>query len=80
MSSIDKRRGKFRIRIRPLDQTEMQLTFSSMEEAEDWLDEHEEEYYANPTPYLKWLQANRKALKEKGIFHVHIPLSHYKNV
>jgi hypothetical protein len=67
-------RTVFRVRMRFNKFPVFDLTFSSKEEALKWIEEHEDSYKDNPELYVNWVQANRKSMKEKGIFHVHIPL------
>lgn len=83
MSSIDERireKGNFsyRVRIRQQGLRQLYLTFRDKEQAIKWLEEHEECYLENPEPYIRWLEANRKSIKENGIYHTHIPLSEFK--
>lgn len=80
MSSIQERtivNTMYRVRIRPEGLPTLSLTFSTHEEAEEWLDEHEEAYIKDPWPYIEWLCANRASLKMHGLFHVHIPLERF---
>ena len=76
MSSIQIRKivdTRYRVRLRPINLPCISLTFSSLDEAEKWIEEHEQKYIEDPETYQRWIQANRKSIKEKGIFHVHIP-------
>ena len=83
MPSIDIRKSlvnglpSYRVRIRPLDKTEMQLTFHDLKQAEQWLADNQDDYYSDPTPYLAWLKANRESMRRNGIFHNHIPLEKF---
>lgn len=82
MSTIDKRtivNTMYRVRIRPEGLPSLYLTFSCKEDAENWIDEHEEIYISNPKPYQEWIKANRKSIKLNGIFHVYIPLEKFLN-
>ena len=72
---IYKTRTMYRVRIRLYKIPPLDLTFSSEEEAKSWLEEHEQCYHSNPYLYLRWIARNRRSLKQKGIFHVHIPLA-----
>jgi hypothetical protein len=80
MATIDKRymvNTTYRVRLRPEGLPRLYLTFSNKEDAEEWLEEHEQAYIDNPEPYQKWVKLNRKSVKENGIFHVHIPLENF---
>lgn len=83
MSTIDTRKiinTKYRVRLRPFNLPPLYLTFSSREEAEEWIEEHEQSYIENHEIYQNWIAANRKSIKQKGIFHVHIPLKKFINL
>ncbi len=80
MSTIDIRKivnTKYRVRLRPIKLHELSLTFSDLETAKKWVEEHENSYIDNPVAYQDWIIANRKSLKEKGIYHEHIPLEKF---
>ena len=80
MPTIDIRKivnTKYRIRIRPSKLPYFSITFSSLKECENWISEHEQKYIENPQIYQQWIKANRKSIKENGIFHNHIPLENF---
>lgn len=80
MSTIDIRKivnTKYRVRLRPINLPPLYLTFSTLDHAKKWIEEHEQKYIENPEIYQEWVQINRKSMKEKGIFHVHIPLEKF---
>ena len=80
MSSIQIRKivnTKYRVRLRHTNLPVLSLTFSSLDGAEEWIREHEQKYIEDPETYQRWIQANRKSIKEKGIFHVHIHLDDF---
>ena len=79
MSTIDIRKivtTKYRIRLRPTNLPVLSLTFSTIEEAKEWIEEHEQKYIENPEVYQQWIKQNRESMKKNGIFHNHISLSH----
>ena len=80
MSTIEIRKMKkesWRVRLRPINYPVFSLTFSCKEDAENWVNEHEQKYIENPETYQKWIKENRKSLREKGIYHQYIPLENF---
>ena len=80
MSTIEIRKMKkesWRIRIRLAHYPIFQLTFSRRDDAENWIRQHEHKYIAYSEHYQNWIKANRKSLRENGIFHEHIPLDDF---
>ena len=55
----------------------LSLTFSTYEEAEEWVEEHEQRYIDDPERYQEWIKLNRLSIKENAILHVHIPLDSF---
>ncbi len=77
MASIEKRGDKFRIRIRPEGLPLLSMTFPTYEEAEEWVEEHEQAYIDDHIKYKKWLWYNRASMKFYGIYHVYRPLEDF---
>jgi hypothetical protein len=63
--------------LRPQGLPMLSLTFSTYEEAEEWVEEHEQRYIDDPERYQEWIKLNRLSIKENAILHVHIPLDSF---
>ncbi len=75
MASIFERKNKdgtstFRVQIRRNDRPLLCLSFSSYDEAQKWVREHEYLYIQYPECYQKWIQQERLNLQRKREFHV----------
>lgn len=77
MANIQKRVEKYRIRLRPQGLPCLSITFSTYEDAQNWVDEHEQKYIEDPAKYQSWIRFNRTVMKGNGIFHVHRPLEDF---
>lgn len=72
-ASIFKRGNAYRARLRYKGLKDLCITFKDFETALEWIETHEERYLEDPDFYHEWLDKNRKSLKNKGIFHKHVP-------
>ena len=73
MASIFSRINKdgsvvYRVLVRRKGLPLLTMTFETLDEAEDWLDSHEENYIKNPIPYLEWIKTNRLSMKRQREF------------